>query len=814
MVQQFKLPIIAATLAVTIGLALTWVLAMDKATAALEELEHGRGNAIVSTAQDLLQDIAASEHEINQSAYAKVELDHLAQNDPKLEALLLVDTSGKILHQAGYGERVERAFVAKFPSGANGKHKTATPDHASIHTILDKENVILVYGPVLSSSGKIIGWIEARYDLVDHDKRLGLIGETLLAVVGGLIVATALFGLVMARAFTKRDPLGGTTAGNHAVPAEQIRDRFRVRMLIALPVAMAILLGAVFYFFEHELLDGANDKAGVLVSLAETEILDAHQDDGDTARSTDIDGLLAHFVDDHPEIGGAQLIAADRTVIAEVGATATAPLVEKPLTDKAGRALTLVLYIASDYIPGLLASMTADLLVVLFVAMFGAWEVMRFALAAAFKRAEAGSAMERQPETTRTSVEEVRFPVFLYFLGVELTRPFFPLFVGDLYDPILPIGRDIAIALPMSAWVIVMVLVTPFAGQLIRSRGIGHVLIVGMVPTMVGLLLTATAQTIWDLTVWRCVTAAGFGLVTVAAVLFATTAARTEQKTRSIGVFVAASIAASVCASAIGGILADRIGERSTFVVAGMLIGLAMLVTRRARLDLEQNRKVDQARVSGAWLTPLRDPGFVAFMVFAAIPSRIVLTGLTYLLLPLSLDALGYDASAIGRLMMLFFVSMLLLIPVTGRLAGSLSGHRLVLLAGCVAATTGAGLLALGQITEGPEQLAFLALSAVAIGASQCIGRAPMIAYLSVGFPGLKTQIDQAALLVSFRMLERIGSVGGPIIVAALSQSLGYPMTAAVLAGWLLVNAVGLGSQFALSKHPRARLRNDRPATE
>ena len=56
---------------------------------------------------------------------------------------------------------------------------------------------------------------------------------------------------------------------------------------------------------------------------------------------------------------------------------------------------------------------------------------------------------------------DVQYPLFFFVFGIELSRSFFPLFVRDLYDPSLGIDPSIAIALPMSVWVIAMLVTTP-----------------------------------------------------------------------------------------------------------------------------------------------------------------------------------------------------------------------------------------------------------------------------------------------------------------------------------------------------------------
>ena len=133
---------------------------------------------------------------------------------------------------------------------------------------------------------------------------------------------------------------------------------------------------------------------------------------------------------------------------------------------------------------------------------------------------------------------DVQYPLFFFIFGVELSRPFFPLFVRDLYDPALGIAASIAIAMPMSVWVVAMLFTTPLAPTLIRRLGTRNTLLLGLAPTSVGLIATAFATGFIELIAWRCVTAAGFGLVTAAILVRLAITAPERRRALNIGVFV------------------------------------------------------------------------------------------------------------------------------------------------------------------------------------------------------------------------------------------------------------------------------------
>ncbi|NQW08836.1 MAG: MFS transporter [Alphaproteobacteria bacterium] len=705
----------------------------------------------------------------------------VASRDEQLIGMAVFDAAWQPLYQAGApASRPDPKDIE-----TRGRLHPADP------FVLVRDERFHIYAPIAAPTGGIAGWVEARYETTENEKRLGEI-RLVLSILTVLLVgvATAVSYATAVRGSTRSQD--ATSLNEKAPPGT---SRLGTVLTIATPVAMAILLAAIFILFDRNLLAAAENKARVLAALVGGELSRAYDLGVPVAELQGVDLLLDRTIQEHSEIAGIRLAASARDWKIEAGALGGRVLAEEAIKTPDDGALRLSLIADPGYVLSHLRAMSIDLMVVLFVAVFATREVILFGM---------GSAMAQAPPATdglvgsTGLVDDIRFPIFLVFLGTEISRSFFPLFVADLYDPGLPFSRQIAIALPMSAWVLAMVLATPFAESLIRRFGIRRTLIFGMIPSAVGLCFTATAQGLWDLTVWRCLTAGGFGLVTVAAILHTTVHSKRSELTRSVGVFVAASVAASVCAAAIGGILADSIGQRPTFIVGGLILILAIFVTRA---NVRDGTDVGASEASGSsnWIGVLRDPVFMLFMILAAIPSRVVLTGLFYLLVPLTLNELGYEPSDIGRLMMVFFITMLVLIPVTGRLADQANAHRGVILAGAFVAAAGGGLLAFGQSLAGVPQHLVLVLSIIAIGAAQCTSRAPMIAYLGVGFPDSAARHGQASLLVAFRLLERVGSVAGPLVVAALSQAFGYEGAATMLAIWLLINALGVGALFLMN---------------
>ena len=363
---------------------------------------------------------------------------------------------------------------------------------------------------------------------------------------------------------------------------------------------------------------------------------------------------------------------------------------------------------------------------------------------------------------------DVQYPLFFFIFGVELSRSFFPLFVRDLYDPSLGIDPSIAIALPMSVWVVAMLLTTPLVLTAIRRWGVRETLLIGMAPTSIGLMATAYAGGFIELIAWRCVTAAGFGLVTAAILVRLATMAQARRRALNIGVFVTAIGGGSVCGTAIGGILADHIGYQNTFLVGAVIVFVAMAITLGFLSPGEgagtgpdgHSRRRGSFRIYAS-------PKFIAFMGLSALPSRIVLVGFLFFLVPLYLDALGFSGAAIGRTMMVYFVVLLVMNQAAALIADRFQNHGLLILAGGVSASAGCLLFV------STADVLRLVIAIALIGLGQSLVMTPQVAVLPVYFLKEVKALGAGAMTEAFRVVERAGSIAGPLVAGVVVAATG-----------------------------------------
>ncbi|RUO87677.1 MFS transporter [Corallococcus sp. AB018] len=393
---------------------------------------------------------------------------------------------------------------------------------------------------------------------------------------------------------------------------------------------------------------------------------------------------------------------------------------------------------------------------------------------------------------------DLRLPLFVFLFGSELSRSFWPLFVKRLYQPGPYFSESFMVALPMSLWVTAMVVCTPLAGRLLNTRSSRVAMLVGMVPAGLGLFMTGLASSLTELFFWRVVTAGGYGIVTTTALLHVARTSKQSHGARSMGVFVGASTAASVCGTAIGGILADRIGYAATFGVASALVGLAMALVLLLAPDLGpvRAREEGEPRAMAAYLGILKRGRVLLFILLAAMPARLVLTGFLFYLTPLRLHAMGFTEAAIGRLMMGYFIVTVFATPVVSLLADRHGWHRGMML-------VGGGLSGLGVLLFASAGGSWQLLAAVLlVGLGQALAATPLLASIPPLFAEECAGFGLDSLLSVFRMIERVGSLVGPLLAAALLGASGFVRSTHVIGVGMLALTAGLAAYLFLRSLP------------
>ncbi len=364
----------------------------------------------------------------------------------------------------------------------------------------------------------------------------------------------------------------------------------------------------------------------------------------------------------------------------------------------------------------------------------------------------------------------VRAPLFMFILAEELTRSFVPGFVKDLLVPVAWLSPQILVGLPIALFMLIVAIGQPFLGVYCERVGHRRTMLVGAGIAAVGFVATALSNSVLDLLLWRSLCALGYAMVFVAGQAYVLDKATPENRAGSFALFVGAIMAATVCGPSIGGILADNIGMRATFGVAALLAAGSMAVIRllpgpAAPVPGRQAVRLPTWREIGALALNRR---FMLVTGLAAMPAKILLTGVLFYLVPLYVTSVGSNQAMAGRILMTYAVVMVVLAPLTATLATSRDRMHWLVGGGLLVSGLGGVLMLAG----GDVGWVFLAVALVGLGQSMSISA--QSALVSEHCEAEITRLGDGVVYGVYRLLERIGNALGPLIAATLLLRFDY----------------------------------------
>lgn len=388
----------------------------------------------------------------------------------------------------------------------------------------------------------------------------------------------------------------------------------------------------------------------------------------------------------------------------------------------------------------------------------------------------------------------IRAPLFLFMLAEELPRPFLPGYIKQFAGSFSALSPELAISLPIVLFMAIVALLQAPLGTWTERHGRSRSLMWGAVLGMAGFLGTAAATNMPMLLVFRGLTAVGFALVFVASQGHIIDTTSGTQRSRGLAVFIGAIMVAALCGPPIGGILADRMGSRATFLVSAALAGCSLLLAWRtlpgrgisASAAKPVFRLRDVRRVA-------RSPALLTLLFGCALPAKMILTAVCFYLLPLHLQASGFDQAGIGRLQMLYPLALVVLVTPLAGLAERWSSR--------IGFVGGGGLLA-GLATLYPllgNSVWLIGALLLQLGIGQALSIASQSALVGELGQRLPEPVNESALYGVFRLIERSGSALGPALAGLLLAHYGFRLTTLIIGGMV---AFGAASFLLLLRQP------------
>ena len=391
----------------------------------------------------------------------------------------------------------------------------------------------------------------------------------------------------------------------------------------------------------------------------------------------------------------------------------------------------------------------------------------------------------------------MRTPFFLLLLADDLSRAFLPVFAASLPAGGLALSPNLVASLPVVVFMVVVALSQPVLGGWSERIGRRRSFLAGAGIALVAHALSAQSSSLVELLAWRSAGGAAWAIAFVAAQGYILDHTDSRTRTAGLAAFVGIIMVSLICGPSIGGLLADGFGHRGTLALGAALAALGFfLAWRRLPADEAPAGPAPAGAAKGSLAAVLANRRFVALLLLAAVPAKVILIGTCYYLIPLYIVELGSTAAMAGRLIMLYSVMMVILVP---WMAGWVVARRALADARPEPAFVAAG-LALSGLAGLAMLLPFGVFSALALvlllGIGQSLSISPQAAMVAEVCQREIATLGQGAVYGVYRLVERLGNAAGPLLAAILLETIGFRHSFVALGAGVLVCALLFAAVF------------------
>ena len=395
----------------------------------------------------------------------------------------------------------------------------------------------------------------------------------------------------------------------------------------------------------------------------------------------------------------------------------------------------------------------------------------------------------------------MRAPLFVFMLAEELTRPFLPVYIRSLATPIPGLSPEFVISLPMMTFLIVVAVSQPLLGNLTERIGRRNCLMAGALFGLVGYCASAFVGDLIGLTVARAISGLGFALVFVSAQGFVIDSTDIRQRSSGMAMFISAILVAGLCGPPIGGILADRIGIPGTFIIAG-LFALCSLVLAWLCMPATASRLSQGPAIRWRDFGPIiSSPPLAGLLFLCAMPAKIILVSFCFFLVPLQMETIGATQATTGRMLMIYPIAMVVLVPFFASLADRWNMRAQFVGLGGLVAGVSAFVVYLGGAHIMP-----IAAMLLGLGLGQAISIAPLSGLVGEMGRALPGNVSENSVYGIFRLVERTGNALGPLVGGVLLGIYGFSTTVMIIGGGMALCALLFSAMLGSRRQPKLEL--------
>ena len=566
-------------------------------------------------------------------------------------------------------------------------------------------------------------------------------------------------------------------------PALQRKRTVYLFLFVILGAAQLVCSYSNTRLFQNHYRHIVHTKAATVATLLKRDIATYLHYGLDIRALVNIDHHMAATVARADEIAALDILAPNGTRLYHAGSTAAAPpqLVSFLPIKVDGRTVgTIKIILDGAVLSAAVNAIALDSLTIVVLLLLFVVEMMVMLYATLLTE------LDRAGDRSGYGGSLIRPATFFYVFAAALCYSFIPLYMRQIYQPIAGLSRQVVLSLPVSVEMLAGGIILIPVGHWIDRRGWHQPFIVGTIISIAGATASALALHPLAFIAARAFTGSGYGMVWMSAQGFVLSQAHPRRRARAFSNLVAGIFSGIICGNAVGALLAQQLGFRPVFMVAAAICAASLLFTLIFMRDhfIRPHQCDNDHTDGGAALSALlRDRRAMTMFTCSLMPYSIAMAGLLYYVSPLYLHQLGSSQSTIGRVIMLFGLSMIFIAPQISARADRVGDKRPFVYGGGFLAAASLLLFLLGNsFWIVPAAVTLFGISVGASGASRNL----LMASLPVS-----RRVGVNRVMGVYRSLDKVSQALGPLLFALLLGVMDIPHAmVSVGAAYLLLTLV------------------------
>ncbi|MBR4451259.1 MAG: MFS transporter [Clostridia bacterium] len=367
---------------------------------------------------------------------------------------------------------------------------------------------------------------------------------------------------------------------------------------------------------------------------------------------------------------------------------------------------------------------------------------------------------KNKKDLDKTEHVPVRTMMFISYLADSMQDAFIAILCTQLYKGGLPVPDGVAIALPLSAQLLMMAVFSLFSGRMAEKYGSRKALTAGMIIQLSGFLCCLGGGGYWSILVGKMLIGSGMGTVYVSCNTVASAGGTSEKIADAFAGVSAGTISGLTIGAGLSSVLLSMGGWRLIYIIGAVIVGGGVLLaisSTDVRPAEKSGGEAEEKSISFAKF--MLNPRVLGFFILILLPFMMALSYREYFF-PLFAKENGIDEVRIGQIYLLCGVMVIYLGPyLSFRLLKTFGTLRSIIIA---------------SLLMGLDMLLFVihpSLISVILGVvilSVVISFAYTCQYAYFEMTPESSQFGQGRAMGIYSVVESIGQTIGPVTYGAL----------------------------------------------